>query len=243
MGEIIDLCGVRATQFLKRKLPEKKKVGQLFLGPLDGPELVLESATLSKGVSQRVRFDAASLSGTPPPRVALASQYFAWEIKLRQSCKMADKPDPSPDFSRKEVLKKRTDLCMNLLENRRASFERWPLTSSDCLCTPEKMAEAGFYFCATKEERDLVRCYVCFKEYMAWNPNEDPFQEHARSTNCAFVRMGKKAEELTVKDVLDLEKERAKNRARLLAEMYYAELDDAKRKVMEELDKLQHKKQ
>ncbi|KAL3193455.1 hypothetical protein MRX96_016815 [Rhipicephalus microplus] len=122
---------------------------------------------------------------------------------------MADKPDPSPDFSRKEVLKKRTDLCMNLLENRRASFERWPLTSSGL---PLYTREDG-------GSRFLLLRYK------------------GGTRPCALLQ------ELTVKDVLDLEKERAKNRARLLAEMYYAELDDAKRKVMEELDKLQHKKQ
>ena len=44
------------------------------------------------------------------------------------------------------------------------TFKRvqWPFME-DSACTPEKMAEAGFYACGGENEPDLVRCYFCRK--------------------------------------------------------------------------------
>ncbi|KAL1469176.1 hypothetical protein MTO96_004891 [Rhipicephalus appendiculatus] len=155
---------------------------------------------------------------------------------------MAKRSEPSADLSRKAVLEAETDKHMNLVENRLASFERWPFIGGDCLCTPERMSEAGFYHCPTAEELDLARCYVCFKELGCWEQGDDPFNEHSRSTDCAFVRMNKKAEDLTVRDFLELEKARAKNRAHKLTELHMATLEDAMRKVNHEMDKVRRKK-
>ncbi|KAL1424602.1 hypothetical protein MTO96_020006 [Rhipicephalus appendiculatus] len=147
----------------------------------------------------------------------------------------------APDLSRKAVLEAETDKHMNLVENRLASFERWPFIGGDCLCTPENMSKAGFYHCPTDEEPDLARCYVCFMELSCWEQGDNPFNEHLRSTHCAFVRMDKKAGDLTVREFLDLEKARAKNRAHKFAELHMATLHDTMRKVNHEMDKVRRK--
>lgn len=35
------------------------------------------------------------------------------------------------------------------------------------------MTEAGFYFCPTENEPDLVRCYACGIEIFGWNKSTD----------------------------------------------------------------------
>ena len=44
------------------------------------------------------------------------------------------------------------------------TFKRvqWPFME-DSSCTPEKMAEAGFYACGGENAPDSVRCYFCRK--------------------------------------------------------------------------------
>uniref|UniRef100_G3MSN8 Baculoviral IAP repeat-containing protein 5 n=1 Tax=Amblyomma maculatum TaxID=34609 RepID=G3MSN8_AMBMU len=144
------------------------------------------------------------------------------------------------NLSREAVLVLQTDRHMNCVENRLASFDQWPLTG-DCTCTPERMAEAGFYHCPTENEPDLARCYVCFKELDGWDPSDDPSKEHSRSKNCAFVRLGKKARDVTVHDAFNLEKARAKNRAEQFALLHQADVEEAMRKVKYEVDKVRRK--
>ena len=55
------------------------------------------------------------------------------------------------------------DCEMLNLDARMRTFKHWPF-KDDCSCTPEKMAESGFYFCGGDNEPDLVRCYYCRKE-------------------------------------------------------------------------------
>lgn len=144
------------------------------------------------------------------------------------------------DLGMKTVLLYRTDRDMDLVKNRLASFAQWPLTGN-CECTPERMAEAGFYHCPTENEPDLARCYVCFKELDGWEPDDDPFKEHSRSTICAFVQWTKKEQEMTRLDYIKLECDRAKNRARKLNEVRRAEVESAMQKVKYELDKVRRK--
>ena len=58
---------------------------------------------------------------------------------------------------------KENDSQMLKYEARLQTFQNWPF-KSDCSCTPQKMAEAGFYSCGGNNEPDLVRCYFCRKE-------------------------------------------------------------------------------
>lgn len=147
------------------------------------------------------------------------------------------KSEPPADLSLQAVLLLQTDKSMNSFENRLASFHQWPLTGN-CTCTPERMAEAGFYHCPTENEPDLARCYVCFKELDGWDPSDDPSKEHSRSANCAFVRLGKKARDVTVIDCLNLEKARANNRAEKFIQLHETEVSEAMCKVKYELHKV-----
>jgi len=61
-------------------------------------------------------------------------------------------------------------------ENRLKSFTekgQWPF-ADDCNCTPEKMAESGFYWCGTDNQPDLVRCFVCMQDFEDWEPADIP---------------------------------------------------------------------
>ncbi|KAH9365532.1 hypothetical protein HPB48_000266 [Haemaphysalis longicornis] len=146
------------------------------------------------------------------------------------------------DLTLNTVLRHRTDLDMDLQENRLASFAQWPLTGN-IKCTPEKMAEAGFYHCPTENEPDLARCYVCFKEMFRWEPDDDPVEQHSRSTGsafiqrCAFVQLGKKERDMTRLDYMTLQFERAMNRPRKLYEVCEAQIQRQLREARHELDK------
>ena len=48
------------------------------------------------------------------------------------------------------------------VEARLATFSDWPL-QENCVCTPERMAAAGFYSCGGDMESDLVSCFHCHK--------------------------------------------------------------------------------
>ena len=75
------------------------------------------------------------------------------------------------------------------------------------------MADAGFYVAENGGvEGDLARCYYCRRELDGWEPEDDPWTEHKRRP-CPFIKKGKTASNLTVKDAMELEAERAKTLA------------------------------
>ncbi len=100
------------------------------------------------------------------------------------------------------------DSEMMLAEERLRSFgasSDWPFdAASGSGCTPDKMAAAGFYLASTDAEPDLVRCYYCRRELDGWEPEDDPWAEHARR-ECAYIKLGKAPEKLTLEDVAALE--------------------------------------
>ena len=51
------------------------------------------------------------------------------------------------------------------VEARLATFSDWPL-QENCVCTPERMAAAGFYSCGGDMESDLVSCFHCHKVWI-----------------------------------------------------------------------------
>ncbi|KAH6931849.1 hypothetical protein HPB50_000922 [Hyalomma asiaticum] len=154
---------------------------------------------------------------------------------------MADASVPVVDLSLKAVLKDSTDQMMNLVENRVATFDRWPLRGSSA-CSPRRMAEAGFYHCPTETDPDLARCYVCYEELGDWEPGDDPFQEHSRSVDCAFVALGMKEEkDITVREFLHLETDRQKNRISKLKRLLAADREELLRKTKLELNKQKRK--
>ncbi|XP_046647255.1 baculoviral IAP repeat-containing protein 5-like [Daphnia pulicaria] len=112
-----------------------------------------------------------------------------------------------------ELTLKLDDIDFNVLsemvyeENRLSTFlknRQWPFLE-DCNCTPEKMATAGFYWCGSESQPDLVRCFVCLKDFEGWEPNDIPKDEHKRlSPQCPYVKLGKEPENCTVKEVMEL---------------------------------------
>ncbi|XP_017798737.1 PREDICTED: baculoviral IAP repeat-containing protein 5 [Habropoda laboriosa] len=87
------------------------------------------------------------------------------------------------------------------------TFEYWPFrSSSDNSCSPERMAAAGFFAVGGREEPDLAECFICSKELDGWDPDDDPWKEHAKhQPECPFVKLGKPDEALwTVHDLFDL---------------------------------------
>ncbi|KAG6816276.1 hypothetical protein H0H87_007313 [Tephrocybe sp. NHM501043] len=69
-----------------------------------------------------------------------------------------------------------------------------PTNMDEFLATPEALAEAGFYFNPSYEDRDNVACFVCDKQLSDWEADDDPFDIHwtkCRDRCCwAIVRCG-----------------------------------------------------
>ncbi|KAK5604386.1 hypothetical protein CRENBAI_018386 [Crenichthys baileyi] len=93
---------------------------------------------------------------------------------------------------------------------REQSFADWPFRE-ECNCTPEKMAKAGFVHCPSENEPDVAGCFFCLIELEGWEPDDDPWAEHAkRSPSCGVLSMKKDFSELTVSEYCQLEKDRLK---------------------------------
>ncbi|XP_066472480.1 baculoviral IAP repeat-containing protein 5 [Tiliqua scincoides] len=102
-------------------------------------------------------------------------------------------------------------LQLFLTEHRLATFSQWPFVS-DCVCTPERMAEAGFIHCPTENAPDVAQCFFCFKELEGWEPDDDPMEEHRKhSPNCVFLALQKDVSDLMLQDIMRLLKEKMKN--------------------------------
>lgn len=99
------------------------------------------------------------------------------------------------------------DSMMKAFKMRVLTFkDYWPF-DEDCNCTPEKMAEAGFYHVGNPNEPDLVRCYYCRRELDGWESTDIPWDEHKRRP-CPFIKLGKTPQNLTVEEAFNLEAER-----------------------------------
>ncbi|XP_043258407.1 baculoviral IAP repeat-containing protein 5 isoform X2 [Colletes gigas] len=86
------------------------------------------------------------------------------------------------------------------------TFENWPFQSSDNLCNPDQMASAGFFAIGSKEEPDLVECFICSKQLDGWDPNDNPWDEHMKhQKECPFIKLNKPHENLwTVQNLFQL---------------------------------------
>ncbi|KAK4011634.1 baculoviral IAP repeat-containing protein 5 [Daphnia magna] len=112
-----------------------------------------------------------------------------------------------------ELTLKLGDINVNVLakmvyeENRLQTFLKhgqWPFLK-DCNCTPEKMATAGFFWCGSDDQPDLVRCFVCLKDFEGWEPDDIPKDEHKRlCPQCPYVKLGKVQDNCTVREVMEL---------------------------------------
>lgn len=72
------------------------------------------------------------------------------------------------------------------LDSRLKSFAAWP---PDLIQTPDILSQAGFYY---EGKGDQVRCFHCDGGLRHWDPQDDPWTEHARwFPRCSFVKMVK----------------------------------------------------
>ena len=91
----------------------------------------------------------------------------------------------------------------------------------------------------SSKEPDLVKCYYCQREIDGWEPDDDPWEEHLRRSGdpCPFIKKGKKARALTVKDGLELEAERLcyilKKKTEESNTRYREEAEQVKQKISE----------
>jgi len=81
----------------------------------------------------------------------------------------------------------------NSKSNSASATVKWPHPAS-FNANPDTLAEAGFYWAPSWEDRDTVTCFLCFKELSDWNEEDDPFQVHWEKcgSSCAWamVRCG-----------------------------------------------------
>ncbi|XP_060525417.1 baculoviral IAP repeat-containing protein 7-B [Cylas formicarius] len=79
---------------------------------------------------------------------------------------------------------KRSDYAT--FEARLRSFSQW---SPNLIQTPEILSQAGFYY---EGLGDQVRCFHCDGGLRHWDPDDDPWTEHARwFPRCSFVKLVK----------------------------------------------------
>ncbi|XP_050392846.1 baculoviral IAP repeat-containing protein 5 [Patella vulgata] len=131
-----------------------------------------------------------------------------------------------------------SDYYMHLLQYRLESFKVWPF-DDDWKCTPQRLAEAGFYHCPTDQEPDAVCCFLCFKELDGWEPTDDPWEEHVKhSPNCPFLKINKPIEELTVEQFIKLEIKRQKNKMQKILDSRRKEFEHHGHAVREEMQRL-----
>ncbi|CCM05862.1 uncharacterized protein FIBRA_08098 [Fibroporia radiculosa] len=65
---------------------------------------------------------------------------------------------------------------------------KWPHPSSH-RATPQTLAEAGFYYNPSSEDKDNVTCFMCGKELSDWDPDDNPFDIHWKKcrNTCAWA--------------------------------------------------------
>ncbi|XP_059804396.1 baculoviral IAP repeat-containing protein 5a [Hypanus sabinus] len=96
-------------------------------------------------------------------------------------------------------------------EERLGTFKNWPFVT-DCACTPENMAAAGFIHTPIENGPDIAQCFFCYKELEGWEPEDEPLVEHKNhSSKCAFIALKKQFEHLTTEEFHKLDEQRVKN--------------------------------
>ncbi|EFO24459.1 hypothetical protein LOAG_04028 [Loa loa] len=103
--------------------------------------------------------------------------------------------------------------------NRLKSFTKnaWPHHQSVNL-SPEKMAQAGFFFDPDSDNADNVSCPFCLRSLTGWEDSDDPLVEHTKRKDvCYFARLGKDEKEWTVEDFLRLLAQRRASTMSLIA--------------------------
>ncbi|XP_028843111.1 baculoviral IAP repeat-containing protein 5a [Denticeps clupeoides] len=130
------------------------------------------------------------------------------------------------------------NLKMYFQENRLQTYSGWPF-DEDCSCTAENMAKAGFIHTPSDNSPDIAQCFFCYKELEGWEPDDDPVKEHkSHSPACHFILLQKSVKELTVEELLKLEKERQKFRIKKSCNQEIEKFEDAAKLKRNEIVKI-----
>ncbi|XP_017784566.1 PREDICTED: putative inhibitor of apoptosis [Nicrophorus vespilloides] len=74
-------------------------------------------------------------------------------------------------------------------EQRFKTYLHWPISMKQ---KPAEMAEAGFFYTG---ESDRTICFFCGNGLNFWEPNDDPWDQHAKwNPNCSYLRLHKSPE-------------------------------------------------
>lgn len=74
----------------------------------------------------------------------------------------------------------------SLKQKRVESYRNWPPSAKQ---KPENLVDAGFFYTG---QADSVRCYLCGTGLRNWDPEDEPWVEHARwAPECFYVRDNK----------------------------------------------------
>jgi baculoviral IAP repeat-containing protein 5 len=126
---------------------------------------------------------------------------------------------------------------MFIEKNRVNSFKDWVFDG--CACSPKKMAAAGFYHCATNQEPDAVRCFVCHKELDGWEPTDVPLDEHRKhSPHCPYLNVAANSMAITTEEALKLCRDRYQILLGKELQKKIDELRDYAQKASKEIEKL-----
>ncbi|OSX63298.1 hypothetical protein POSPLADRAFT_1045669 [Postia placenta MAD-698-R-SB12] len=79
--------------------------------------------------------------------------------------------------ARLDSFKKSKRTKQSLSRSTSANSLKWPHPSS-YRATPQTLADAGFYYDPSLEDRDNVICFMCEKELSDWDADDDPFEIH-----------------------------------------------------------------
>ncbi|CAC5393833.1 BIRC2_3 [Mytilus coruscus] len=104
--------------------------------------------------------------------------------KLKESISLLMEGAPSSELFEIGVCFEKAKYPKYAIRSKRLdSFNHWP---SYLTQTPEEMATAGFFFTGIE---DHCRCFFCGGGLRNWEPEDQPWTEHARwYPKCAFVR-------------------------------------------------------
>jgi len=126
---------------------------------------------------------------------------------------------------------------MMVLDNRVASFRDWPFTDNNSKCTPQRMAEAGFFHSDADQNADSAQCWVCHKELDGWEPTDDPLVEHKKhSKDCPFLALSNRLS-LTVGDAMEMTRQRCRLLIIKAKEQKIKELQESAQKAIKQLEK------
>ncbi|KAG7094252.1 hypothetical protein E1B28_007857 [Marasmius oreades] len=126
------------------------------------------------------------------------------------------------------ILQNRIDTFTKSRRNKASSKStnnlKWP-HPSHYKATPQKLAEAGFFFDPSPGDKDSVTCYMCNKQLSEWAEEDDPFEIHFEkcgkkcgwaSVKCGFVEDKDGTDGFAFKDKNRLPTSKAMEKARLL---------------------------